>query len=121
VRGSAENEGRGFFHRSKDAALAFSARVAINKWLNTIGKMTELSIDTKNKRMWVRLDLNGEKEPIEVEILRYTLKTEGETAYITVKEANASREWITTVLRDFVVGQDIAIPPKAVALLKLIA
>jgi hypothetical protein len=100
--------------------LAFTARVAINKRLNSIGKMTELSIDTKNKRIWIRLDLAGENEPIEVEILRYHLKTQGETAHITVEQASASREWLTVALREFVVGQEVTIPPKAAALLKLL-
>ena len=119
--GSSATKGvRGFFHRSKDTALAFTARVAINRRLNSIGTMTELSTDTKEKRIWVRLDLVGEKEPIEVEILRYHLKTKGETAYITIEEATASREWLTVALREFVVGQDITIPAKAGALLKLL-
>lgn len=111
---------RGFLHRSKDATLAFTARIAINRRLNSIGEMTELSIDTKHKRIWVRLELIGEKEPIEIEILRYNLKTEGETTRITIEEATASREWLTAALREFIVGQDIAIPPKAAALLKLL-
>ena len=81
--------------------------------------MTELSIDTKEKRIRLRLDLIGEKEPIEVEILRYNLKTKGETTHITIEEATASREWLTAALREFVVGQDIAIPAKAAALLEL--
>jgi hypothetical protein len=118
--GSATKEVRGFLHRSKDATLAFTARVAINRRLKSIGEMTELSIDTKEKRIWVRLDLVGEKEPIEVEILRYHLKTNGETVYITIEEATASREWLTVALREFVVGQDITIPTKAAALLKLL-
>lgn len=111
---------RGFLQRTKDATLAFTARVAINKRLNSIGKMTELSIDTKNKRIWIRLELAGENEPIEVEILRYHLKTQGETAHITIEEASASREWLTVALREFVVGQEVTIPPKAAALLKLL-
>ena len=82
--------------------------------------MTELSIDTKEKRIRVRLDLIGEEEPIEVGILRYRLKTKGETTHITIEEATASREWLTVALREFVVGQDITIPPKAAALLKLL-
>ena len=82
--------------------------------------MTELSIDTKNKRVRVRLELLGEKEPIEVEILRYSLKEKGETTYITIEEATASREWLTVALREFVVGQDVTVPPKAAALLKLL-
>ena len=119
--GSSATKGvRGFFRRSKDATLAFTARVAINRRLGSIGTMTKLSIDTKEKRIRVRLDLIGEKEPIEVEILRYHLKTKGETAYITIEEATASREWLTVALREFVVGQDITIPAKAAALLKLL-
>ena len=118
--GSATKGVRGFFRRSKDATLAFTARVAINTRLGSIGTMTELSIDTKEKRIRVRLDLIGEEEPIEVEILRYHLKTKGETAHITIEEATASREWLTVALREFVVGQDITIPPKAAALLKLL-
>jgi len=111
---------RSFLHRSKDATLAFTARVAINRRLNSIGEMTELSIDTKKKRIRVRLELVGEKEPIEVEILRYHLKTKGEAAHITIEEATTSREWLTLALREFVIGQDITIPAKAAAVLKLL-
>jgi hypothetical protein len=100
--------------------LAFTARVAINTKLRSIGQMTELSIDTKNKRVRVRLELLGEKEPIEVEILRYSLKEKGEMTYITIEEATSSRQWVTAALREFVVGQDLALAPKAGALLKLL-
>jgi hypothetical protein len=120
VGGSATKRLRAFLHRSKDATLAFTARVAINTWLPSIGEMTELSIDTKKKRIRVRLELVGEKEPIDVEILRYNLKAKGDTAHITIEEATASREWLTVALREFVVGQDVTIPAKAGALLKLL-
>ena len=82
--------------------------------------MTELSIDTKTKRVRVRLELLGEKEPLDVEILRYTLKEKGETTYITIEEATSSREWLMVALREFVVGQDLALPDKASAVLKLL-
>ena len=100
--------------------MAFTARVAINTKLRLIGKMTELSIDTKKKRVRVRLELLGETEPIDVEILRYSLKTKGETTHITIEEATSSREWLTVALREFVVGQDLAIPAKAAVILKLL-
>ncbi|PYI71463.1 MAG: hypothetical protein DMF08_08435 [Verrucomicrobia bacterium] len=44
--------------------------------LRSIGEMTELSIDTKNKRICLRLELLGETEPVDVDILRYSLKRE---------------------------------------------
>lgn len=95
-------------------------RLATNAKLRSIGEMTELSIDTRTKRIHVRLELLGEKEPIDIEILRYTLKEKGETTYITVEEATSSREWLTVALREFVVGQDLAIPAKAGVVLKLL-
>jgi len=64
--------------------------------------------------------LLGEKEPVDIEILRYTLKEKGETTYITIEEATSSREWLTVALREFVVGQDLAIPAKAGVVLKLL-
>jgi hypothetical protein len=82
--------------------------------------MTELSIDSKTKRVRVRLELLGEKEPIDVEILRYSLKEKGETSYIIIEEVTSSREWLTVALREFIVGQDLAIPAKAGAVLKLL-
>jgi hypothetical protein len=112
---------RDVLHHSKDAAVAFTARIAINIKLRLIGQMTELSIDTQNKRVRVRLELLGENEPIDVEILRYCLKEKGETTYITIEEVTSSREWLTVALREFVVGQDLALPAKAGAALKLLA
>jgi len=82
--------------------------------------MTEFCIDTKNKRVHLRLELLGEKDPIDVEVLRYSLKEKGETTYITIEEVTSSREWLTAALREFVVGEDLAIPAKAGALLRLL-
>lgn len=82
--------------------------------------MTELSIDTKKKLIRVRLELLGENEPIDVEISRYSLKEKGETTYITAEDATSSREWLTVALREFVVGQDLPVPAKAAAVLKLL-
>ncbi len=107
-------------HRSKDATLAFTTRIAINTKLRSIGKMTELCIDTKNKRVRLRLELIGEQEPIDIDILRYSLKEKGQTTYITIEEVHSSREWLTRALREFVVGQEFVIPAKAGAVLKLL-
>jgi hypothetical protein len=94
--------------------------LAINTKLRGIGEMTELSIDTKKRRICVRLELLGEVEPIEVEITKYNLKNKDSGARLTIEEATASREWLAVALREFVVGQSINLPAKAGALLKLL-
>ena len=82
--------------------------------------MTELSIDTKKRRIRARLELLGEAEPIEVEITKYNLKNKDSGGRLTIEEATASREWLAVALREFVVGQSINLPAKAGALLKLL-
>jgi hypothetical protein len=111
---------RAFFRRSKDATLAFTARIAVNSKLKGIGEMTELSIDTQKRHIRVRLELVGETEPIELEITKYNLKNNESVARLTIEEATASREWLNVALREFVVGRTIDIPAKAGALLKLL-
>ena len=111
----------GVLRRSKDATLAFTTRLAINTKLRGIGEMTELSIDTKKKTVRLRLELIGEVEPIEIEIVRYKLNTKGDKLYLTIEEAKASREWLTVALKEFAAGQTLPIPAKAGTLLKLLA
>jgi hypothetical protein len=111
---------RAFLRRSKDATLAFTTRVAVNSRLKGIGEMTELSIDTKKRRVRLRVELVGEAEPIEVEITKYNLENNDSGARLTIEEATASREWLAVALREFVVGRTIEIPAKAGALLKLL-
>jgi hypothetical protein len=83
--------------------------------------VTELSIDTKKKKVRVRLELVGEAQPIDIEVMRYKLKTSGEQAYLTIEEATASREWLSVALGEFVIGRSLPIPNQAGALLKLLA
>jgi hypothetical protein len=107
-----------FQRRSKDATLGFTTRLTIHTKLRGVGEMTELSIDAKKKRVRVRLELVGEKEPIDVEIIRYSLNVKGESTHITVEEAISSRHWLTVALRQLIVGQDLVVPAKATALLQ---
>jgi hypothetical protein len=109
-----------FFRKSKDFTLAAAARLAVNIKLRGIGQMTELSIDTKKRRIFVRLDLIGEAEPIQIEIVKYNLKTKEDVTKLTIEEATASRPWLAAALQEFVVGESVSVPKKAAAILKLL-
>ena len=101
--------------------MGFAARVAINSKLRGIGEMTELAIDTKNRRLRVRLELKGEQEPIEIDVTRYELRRDHRGAEITIQGATASKQWLDVAIQEFVIGQSFPIPAKAEALLKLLA
>jgi len=106
--------------RSKDGALAFSARTYFNNKLRRIGEMTELSIDTKKRTIHVRLELRGEAAPIEIHVNKYDLKKSGSAMTLTIVEATASREWLAEALREFVRGRSFTLPANAGAVLTLL-
>jgi hypothetical protein len=104
----------------KDAAVAFTARTAFNARYQRIGKMTELSIDTKKCAMRVQLDLLGEAEPIEIRVDKYELKQNGDKTKLKVLDATASRPWLAEALREYVVGRSFEIPSAAGVFLRML-
>jgi len=112
---------REWLRGSTGAALAFAARTALNIRFSGIGEMTELSVDTTNKSLRLRVDLVGESETIEIDVAKYSLHREGDNMMVTIHDATASRKWLTEALRQFVVGQSFKVPPAAGALLNLLA
>ena len=111
---------RPLLQRSKDAALAFAARAAANNKLHGIGEVTELTINTKNKKARVRLQLVGEAEPVEIEVTKYSLDNVGPGLRLTIDDATASRPWIAVVLREFVIGKSFPVPRKVETMLKFV-
>jgi hypothetical protein len=105
---------------SKDAALALGVRSYFNKRFSRIGQMTELSVDTKKRTVHLRLALAGEDEPIDIHVKKYTLEQRSTGALLTIVDAAASREWLTEVLREFVIGHRFTIPDRAATILKLL-
>jgi Mg-chelatase subunit ChlD len=105
---------------SKDAALALGVRGYFNTKFSRIGQMSELSVDTRKRAVRVRMELAGESKPIEIHVKKYDLERRRGRATVTVLDASASREWLTEVLRAFVIGRKFTIPDRAAAVLKLL-
>jgi hypothetical protein len=64
------------FKKMKDAALSKGAKVAMNSYIKEYGKMLKLNLDSKNKSIALEVLLEGEKEPLSVNVQRYELTEE---------------------------------------------
>jgi hypothetical protein len=106
---------------SKDAAVAFAIRRALNTRLDAFGEITDLSLDAANRRARFRLALHGEREPIDVEVRGYCVERADEGDWLSVDDAVASRQWLTAALHQFVVGRRFHISRKAALVLRLFA
>ena len=105
---------------SKDTALAFGMRTLLNSRLSAIGKITDLTLDTADRRARLRMSLRGERGAADVADLRYDIHREHGRDWLTLVDAVTSREWLTAALRQFAVGRPFHVSPNGARVLRLL-
>jgi hypothetical protein len=96
----------------KDAGTSFIVERAVAHRLQPYGRMLNLSIDSKTKRIRLEILLKGETEPIAITIDEYQLTNAAGAEFIVIKKASASREWINALLQDFAIDKKVPLPAK---------
>jgi len=82
---------------------------ACGEELKGVGKLLDLKIDFKANTLRCNLKLNGEKEAIGISADGFELVSTGGKYFINVESAQVSREWLQTLVNQFVVGKQIEI------------
>jgi len=77
--------------------------------LKGVGKVFDLKIDFKQKTFKCNLKLNGEAEEISVSADGFSLLEKNGKYYINVRECYISREWMQTLVEQFICGKEIEI------------
>jgi hypothetical protein len=96
----------------KNALLAKS----LQEWLNMhadFGKVTDVKLDARAKRLEVVLELKGEAEPVSVTLHDYRIKRDGERLSVEVGRVTASREWIAILAQRFLANRPFRLPVPA--------
>jgi len=108
------------FKKMKDTALSKGAKVAINSYIKEYGKMLKLNLDSKNKSINLEVLLDGEKEPLSVNVQRYELTEENGKHFLKIYGIQTSRAWINTVAGSYLEGKSFEIPNEYAKMLKVI-
>jgi hypothetical protein len=87
-------------------------RKAINSQIKEYGEMIEFKLDNKAKKISLKILLNGEESPIDIDVDEYVLQKNGEVSEVTVKSVSSDRKWIDAALQNFVVGKSFKLPGK---------
>jgi len=98
--------------RIKDQALSQALTLAINAKISDLGRVQELRIDTRDKRIEASVMLHGEKEPIHAVIQGYAVRYEGERYFLEAEKVETSREWINRVAQDYLKRLNVEIPAR---------
>ena len=88
--------------------------------LKPCGALTDLKLDTSARWMQAELQLKGETEPVRIRVQEYELREENGRAFIVIKAVDSSREWLTTLLRDFAVDKPFELPDSVKKFLPMI-
>ena len=106
--------------KMKDAALSKAAKAAINTQIKEYGRMLKLDLDSKSKRLSVEVMLEGEKEPLYVEVARYELCEEDGKHMLKIYGVHTSRAWINTLAGNYLEGKAFEIPAEYAKMLKMV-
>jgi len=98
------------FTSLKKKSLEAAARAFINRQIAKFGVLTRLQIDCRNRAIRGELDLRGELSSIVISVGSYDLSETGGVSFIALRDVSASREWITALLNQYLVGQKLQIP-----------
>ena len=109
-----------FFDRLKGQAVSLAARQFLNSYLEKYGTMLNFSVQPETKSIDAEILLKGEQSPIKLTLSGYEIGGSAEKPTLRIAKVAASREWLEVVLREFVEGKPIDLPPKAAPLLKIL-
>jgi hypothetical protein len=94
----------------KQRAVEVTAKRLINRRIAPFGSVTSLHIDSKERTLFAQLALKGETQPIEIKIGSYEVIQENGLDYIIFQNLHASKEWIGSILNEYVAGRRFKVP-----------
>ena len=74
------------------------------------GKARELRLNSREHTAEIVLELNGEPEPLHVRVGSYELSRIGEETFVTLRDVETSRAWMTELALRNLVGRALKIP-----------
>lgn len=106
--------------KTKGSAVSMAGKQFLSSYLQKYGQMLNFSVQPDTKKIYAEILLKGEDSPIKITLDGYELDGPAGKPTLRVAKTSASREWLDVVLKEFVEGKPIELPPKAVPLLKLL-
>ncbi len=104
----------------KDTSVSMVLEKVLRDQLQKYGRVLDFKLDSRQNTLRLELLLKGEQEPLSVFVDEYQLVSDATGTWVVIKRATASRDWITTLLQDFVLSRRIPIPDKYASISKML-
>src|SRR5690606_20178654 len=110
----------GVINQAKDAGASIAIEHLLAKQLEPYGELKELRLNSRERKVHLEVLLKGELHSLGVDVLDYELQSAADQDYIVLKRVVDSREWVTELLRNFVVGRRHPIPHQHSRMVRLV-
>ncbi len=104
----------------KDSTVSFVLEKFLRKKLERYGRLQGFKIESRSAQAFITLVLHGEAEPVTVWIDEYHLISHRDGISVSIAKARASREWLTLLVQDFLIGRAFPIPAEYASYAKLV-
>ena len=85
------------------------------------GTAKDLKLNSQDRTAEIVLELRGEREPLHVRVGRYELSRLGEDTFVTIRDVETSRAWMTELAARNVVGRAFKIPREFAGMIEKLA
>jgi cell division protein FtsX len=97
------------------------ASKAASMWLESkIGEYAEVenvTINSREKQIDLLLHPRGDDKNLKIRVEAYSVENRDEKYILSVQEVSSSREWLTRLAKDYIVGREYIIPEIAAIIL----
>lgn len=81
--------------------------------VSTVGKITDVTVDSQAASLAITAEFHGETEPIQVRLEQYSITRANGRTYLQARRVRVSRSWMESLARHFVEEKAIEIPELA--------
>ncbi len=111
------------FSRMLNSAKDRGVSLVVERWfsqqIEPFGKLAKLKFNSQDKTLHLEVVLMGESEPIEVSLKDYEILEQSGQTFLVFNQGTASRQWITTAIRTFLLGRRFELPESYAAMVRM--
>jgi len=111
---------KSLLNKGKDLTLSLAIKKVINKKIEKFGEISKLDFNTNTKTIDIEVQLKGEIEILKIFVDKYEIKEENSRHYLIVNHIKSSKEWLTSVLEEYVNNEKFEVPSEYVTILKAV-
>lgn len=112
-----------WIHALKDAALATAARQFLASKIQPFGSLEALKIDSVTRRIDLTLSLEGESEPVHIQVVDYRFFEENDALllHLAPDSFSTNRVWLTRLLNRQLTARSFHVPDSLAPWLRQLA